>query len=328
MSIIEKNKTIKMKDIAQSVGVSTVTVSKALNNKDGVSEELRKIIKDKAKDMGYIYNPIPKQMLNGKTNNIAILVSKKFLVRGYDVYFQIYETIIDRLSKLGYYGILEVLSKQAEFDGLILLGQISEPYLAMITSQKTPFVLLDFYGSYENMDTVVADNFFGSYMITSYLIKNGHKEIGFAGNYKATSSTIDRYMGYLKALIENDLIVNIPNYTVGDEDLGDGNIELTLPLELPTAFVCNNDKIANALIIKLNEHGYHVPDDISIVGFDNFEQANNYLPGITTVEVDFRTMAIVSVELIIEKINNLTVKPGRKLISCHLVIKDSVKNLK
>jgi len=335
------NKTVKMKDIAQAMGVSTVTVSKALNDKDGVSESLRDKIKEKAKKMGYVYNPIPRLMRNGTTNNIAILVSKKFLVRGYDVYFQIYETIIDRLSKKGYYGILEVLSKQAEFDceiprvireskvdGLILLGQISEPYLNMISSQKTPFVLLDFYGSYEHMDTIVADNFFGSYMITSYLIKNGHKKIGFVGNYKATSSITDRYMGYLKGLIEHNLDQDIQRYLIMDRDPSGTPIDIDLPKEMPTAFVCNNDEVANTLIIKLKEKGYRVPEDVSVVGFDNFEKIQNLALGITTVEVDFITMASVSVDVMIKKVLDRKHSPGRQLISCRLVLRDSVRDLR
>jgi LacI family transcriptional regulator len=326
INIEKQDKNIKMRDIAKALNVSTVTVSKALNDKDGVSEQLRETIKEKAKEMGYVYNPIPKLMLNGMTNNIAILVSKKFLVRGYDVYFQIYETIIEKLSKFGYYGILEVLSKQAEFelemprvlreskvDGLIILGQISEPYLSMVSNQKTPFVLLDFYGSYENMDTVVADNFFGSYMITSYLIKNGHRKIGFVGNYKSTSSIIDRYMGYMKGLIENDCVENVDEYIIMDRDQNGQPIELELPKKMPTAFVCNNDEVANQLIVKLREHGYKVPDDISVVGFDNFEKIQNLTLGITTVEVDFITMATSSVEVILTKIQNKNYNPGRKL---------------
>ena len=191
-------KNVKMKDIATAIGVSTVTVSKALANKEGVSDELRQKIKDKASELGYVYNPIPKSMLDGKVNNIGILVSKKFLVRGYDVYFQIYETIVEKLTEFGYYGLLEVLTKQAEFDcetprvvreskvdGIILLGQISFPYIQMIAASGIPFVLLDFYGSYEGMTSVVADNFYASYMLTSYLVKNGHRQIGFVGDRKS-----------------------------------------------------------------------------------------------------------------------------------------------
>ena len=339
---MKKNgKSIKMKDIAEALGVSTVTVSKALNDKEGVSESLRQTIKDKAAEMGYVYNPIPRQMLSGKTHNVAILVSKKFLVRGYDVYFQIYETIIERLKDFGYYGILEVLSKQAEFscemprvleeskvDGLILLGQISKPYLDMISEQPVPFVTLDFYGSYEKMDTVVADNFFGSYMITSYLIENGHREIGFVGNYKATSSITDRYMGFLKGLIEHDLEVKHPEWIIMDRDMSGNKLDITLPKRLPTAFVCNNDEVANTLITLLRENGTRVPEDVSVVGFDNFEKIQNLAVGITTVEVDFITMGTVSVDVIIKKIQQPDYNPGRQLIGCRLVLRESVKKLK
>jgi len=337
---MEKSKNITMKDIAKELAVSTVTVSKALANKDGVSQELREKIKSQAEKMGYVYNPIPKQLLNGKVNNVGILVSKKFLVRGYDIYFQIYETIVEKLSNFGYYGLLEVLTKQAELDcevprflreskvdGLIILGQLSQPYLNMITTQTTPFVLLDFYGSYEAMTSIVADNFYGSYMITSYLIKKGHTKIGFVGNYKATSSIMDRYMGYLKSLYENELAEDNRSYLVMDRDNNGLNIDLKLPEKMPTAFVCNNDEVANSLIIKLNQKQYSVPDDISVVGFDNFEKPHNSTIGITTVEVDFIAMGIASANIIVKKINESNFSPGRQLVGCRLVIRDSVKDL-
>jgi len=333
-----KAKNIKMKDIADAIGVSTVTVSKALANKEGVSLELRQKIKEKAAEMGYVYNPIPKLLLDGKVNNVGILVSKKFLVCGYDVYFQIYETIVEKLTEYGYYGLLEVLTKQAEFecdmprvlreskvDGIILLGQISYPYLQMISTCSVPFVLLDFYGSYEGMTSVVADNFYGSYMLTSYLIKNGHKKIGFVGNYLATSSIMDRYMGYMKSLIENGYGDDVSKYLIMDRDDNNINIDIELPDIMPTAFVCNNDEVANTLIGKLMQNGYKVPDDISVVGFDNFEKKYTSPIGITTIEVDFIDMGKAAANIIVRKINEADYNPGRHLVSCRMVIRDSVK---
>jgi LacI family transcriptional regulator len=198
----------------------------------------------------------------------------------------------------------------------------------MISAQDLPFVLLDFYGSNEDMDTVVADNFFGSYMITSYLIKNGHKKIGFVGNYRTTSSITDRYMGYLKGLIENDLFENFEQYTIMDRDDTGNPVQLEMPKTLPTAFVCNNDEVANTLINTLNERGIRVPEDISVVGFDNFEKVHNPALGVTTVEVDFITMASVSTDVIVKKIKNPLFNPGRQLINCRLVLRDSVLTLK
>jgi LacI family transcriptional regulator len=331
-------KNVKMKDIAEAIGVSTVTVSKALANKEGVSDELRSIIKNKATELGYVYNPIPKSMLNGRVNNVGILVSKKFLVRGYDVYFQIYETIVEKLTEDGYFGLLEVLTKQEELDcemprvlreskvdGIILLGQISYPYIQMIASSEIPFVLLDFYGSYEGVTSVVADNFYGSYILTSYLIKKGHRKIGFVGNYRATSSIMDRYMGYLKSLIENDCDEKINEFLIMDRDNNNINTNLTLPKEMPTAFVCNNDEVANTLIGQLIQNGYNVPEDVSVVGFDNFEKNYSSPIGITTVEVDFIDMGKTAVDIILKKIQDSDYDPGRHLINCRMVIRDSVK---
>ena len=335
-----QRKNVKMRDIAEAIGVSTVTVSKALGNKEGVSEELRKAIKDKAAELGYVYNPIPKSMLNGRVNNVGILVSKKFLVRGYDVYFQVYETIVEKLTEYGYFGLLEVLTKQKEFDcekprvlseskvdGIILLGQISYPYIQMIEASGIPFVLLDFYGSYEGVTSVIADNFYGSYLLTSYLIKKGHRKIGFVGNYRATSSIMDRYMGYLKSLIENEIDEKVQDYLIMDRDNHNVNIELTFPKEMPTSFVCNNDEVANTLIGKLIQSGYKVPDDVSVVGFDNFDKNYSSQIGITTIEVDFIEMGKTAVDIILKKIQDPNYDPGRHLINCRMVIRDSVKAL-
>lgn len=96
---------------------------------------------------------------------------------------------------------------------------------------------------------------------------------------------------------------------------------------MPTAFVCKNDKVANAFISKLKEQGYRVPEDVSVVGFDNFDRTDKYSMGITTVEVDFITMAQKAVELIIAKIKDPSYNQGRILINCRLVIKESVKDL-
>ncbi len=332
-------KNVKMSDIAQKLNVSNVTVSKALADKDGVSEELRAKIKQLANEMGYSYNSMAKSLKDGKTYNIGIVVPERFLGQTMSFYWVLYQNISKELLKKNYYGIFEILKVEDEenlilpkmmqdqkIDGVIILGQAGRSYVKMILSMDIPMICMDFYENFPDIDTIITDNFYGTYLLTDYLIENGHKNIGFVGNFKATSSIQDRFLGYLKALIENDLDYK-KEWTLSDRLKNGVNIEIHLPDTMPTAFVCNCDETAFRFIKILRQNNYRVPDDISVVGFDNYLISEICDPPITTVEVDMKAMAQSGVELIVQKICHSHYKAGRRLISGKIVIKDSVKNL-
>lgn len=211
-------------------------------------------------------------------------------------------------------------------DGLIIMGQVSTAYIEAISRIQEPFMFMDFYEHHHSIDTVLTDNFYGTYLLTDYLIENGHRDIGFVGNIKATSSIEDRYLGYYKALLESDIPLK-PEYIIPDRDSEGRNIDFELPQKLPTAFVCNCDVVAYRFIKTLQSKGYNVPDDISVVGFDNYIMSDISEPSITTVEVDMKSMAQSAVETIIKKIKNCYYVSGRQLISGKIVIKNSVKKI-
>ena len=129
-------KNITMKDIAGELGVSTVTVSKALTDKDGVSDEVRQKIKEKAAEMGYRYNSLAKGMKEGRNGNIGIVVSDRFFEDN-SFYNNLYRNIILKLNQTSYFGVFEIISQEQEeqcvlpsmisnskIDGLIIMGQI------------------------------------------------------------------------------------------------------------------------------------------------------------------------------------------------------------
>ncbi|MFA9380880.1 MAG: LacI family DNA-binding transcriptional regulator [Acetanaerobacterium sp.] len=332
-------KNVTMGDIARRLSVSNVTVSKALGGKEGVSSELRERIHVLADEMGYRYNSTAKAMKNGYTCNIGILVAERFLQVNNSFYWSLYQNVLTELLKLNYYGILEVLRDEDEqaltppkiiqdtkVDGLIIMGQISNEYIELVSRIQEPFMFMDFYEHHHNIDTVLTDNFYGNYLLTDYLIHNGHRNIGFVGNIKATSSIEDRFLGYYKALLEGDIPLNQDCIIPDRDDVG-RYIGFALPQKMPTAFVCNCDEVAYRFIRALQASGYAVPDDISVVGFDNFMISDISEPSITTVEVDMKAMAQAAVETIIKKIKNINYVSGRQLISGKIVIKDSVKKI-
>lgn len=334
-------KTVTMSDIAKAMNVSTVTVSKALGDREGVSEALRERIKQKAAEMGYRLHTGGRAVRDGLTYNIAIVVAKHFISEPSAFYWIMYKYLVELLQRQNYYGMLEEVGggadgayeipnsvREKKVDGIILLGQFPNDYIDKLMAFYIPTVFLDFYGSRVDSETVLSDNFYGAYLLTSHLISCGHRRIGFLGNTTGTSSVQDRYLGYYKALLENRLPLK-QEWIISDRSRG-GEIHKTfeLPAELPTAFVCGSDETAFHLVNRLNALGYRVPDDISVVGYDNHVYSTMCQPHLTTVDVNGQAMASEAVDIMLHKIRDAGFKRGRTLVAGKLIRRDSVKNLK
>ena len=220
---------ITMKDIAQKLGVSVVTVSKAFNNKEGVSEELRAQIKKTAEEMGYRYNATAKALREGHCFNIGVIVASRYMDETENsFYLKMYQNIIKHLTDYEYSGILEIVTQEMEdgnelpriisnnkIDGLIVLGQMKAEYLLFIKKTGIHTVYLDFYNKTIDVDAVITDNIYGEYLLTNYLVGKGHKKIAFIGNIYTTASILDRYLGYYRSLLANRLEVH-PEYLIPD----------------------------------------------------------------------------------------------------------------
>ena len=207
-----------MREIGKAVGVSAVTVSKAIAGKPGMSDEMRKKILAKAEEVGYTY-PDAGRMTGPAHLDIGVLVPEAFFGTN-SFYAAMYKRLVQQLTDAGHFTLLELLDRQMEenlevpkligsrrVDGLILLGEPTKGYYRMIAQQNVPAVFLDFYDGQASADAVVGDNSYGCYRLASHLIKNGHRKIGFVGNYRATSSIMDRFLGYVRAMMANDLPV-------------------------------------------------------------------------------------------------------------------------
>lgn len=332
-------KSITMRDIANALEVSTVTVSKALSDKEGVSDEVRAKIKYKAQEMGYRYNSLAKAMKEGSSYNIGILVSEKFFSSN-SFYSDLYKKIIMELTKTKYSGILEIISYVDEIelnmpnmvvnnkvDGIILMGQISTGYIGHMDEMGIPYIFLDFYDEHSQIGAIVSDNVYGSYLLTNYLISMGHTEIAFIGNITSTSSILDRYLGYYKSLLFHNIEMK-KEWLMSDRDESGKYINIEFPDKMPTAFVCNCDQVAYHVMEQLKERGYLIPEDISIVGFDDYIYSTICSPQLTTFRVDMEAMGEIAVDAISKKIVDEEYLMGRKVVSGNLVIRDSVKKIK
>lgn len=329
-------KKVTMRDIANELQVSTVTVSKALSDREGVSEEVRNRIKQKAEEMGYRYHSLAKSMKEGMSYNVGVVVAERFFSDN-AFYSNLYQSLVIELGKANYSCILEILSYGDEksdilpkmvsgnkIDGLIVLGQLKKHYINVLRQEDIPYIFLDFYDEHFAIDTVVSDSVYGSYILTNYLLENGHQKIGFVGDVTATSSILDRYLGYYKALLQQGIPLN-EAWIIKDRDENGKFIQLELPEEMPEAFVCNCDEIAYHLIEQLKTAGYRVPEDISVVGFDDYIYASLCSPQLTTFRISQEMMAETAVDALARKMRDGSYHAGRKVISGNIVIRDSVQ---
>lgn len=330
---------VTMRDIAEKLGVSSVTISKALNDKEGVSDELKEKIKVVAEEMGYRFNTHAKSMKEGLSYNLGIVIPERFTGTTQSFYLQFYQLLSKVLDNYHYSGILNILSQDDEdelvlpriynekkVDGLIFLGQIDKKYVAEIQNIESPVTFLDFYTDQNEIDCVLTDNFYGVYEVTNYLIRNGHRKIAFVGNVHATSSIQDRFLGYYKSLLEHRIDLK-DVYVIKDRDELGRYIDIKFPADMPTAFVCNNDEVAYNLINELQKNGIQVPEDCSVVGFDNSIYAKLTNPSLTTVAVDMEEMSKVAVKFIMEKLKNPQKKYGRTFIKGNIIHRGSVKKI-
>lgn len=328
---------VTMRDIGNRVGVSAVTVSKALAGKSGVSEEMRQRIIQAAAEMGYV-NPNASLAVQERKLDVGILVPDHFF-SGDSFYFTFYRHLVQTLTDAGHFGLMELLSKENDaklelpnlirhgrVDALILLGQPSREYIRMVAQQPLPVVFLDFFDESAAADAVVGDNTYGTCRLTNHLIKNGHRDIGFVGNCRSTTSIMDRYLGFFRAMLSHGLTIREECIIPDRSDEGD-DVPLLLPEKLPTAFVCNCDIVALRLIGQLRERGIRVPEDVSVVGFDDFLPGTPQSPSLTTFRVDFHTMSQLAVKLLADRCAGMQRPFGRVVVSGQPVYRDSERAL-
>lgn len=338
-------KAVKLADIAARVNVSTVTVSKALSGQKGVSEEMRARIQAIADELGYkqpsAYRREFEESKKNRGYNLGVLVADYYLGKYESFYSQMYQQFATRAGTKGCFCLLELVSAAQEksvdvpmmiaedrVDGVVVIGRLSNAYLEMISRSGIPMVGLDFYTGDPALDSVISDSYFGAYRMTNYLFEKGHTDIAYVGTVGSTTSITDRFMGYAKSLSEHGQDVK-REWVIDDRDketkILDAEKYLVFPKQMPTAFVCNSDQTAGCLISKLEEAGYKVPNDISVVAYDNFLPPGICDVRITTYEADMKEMAKRAVSMITHKIAGESYRQGTYIVGGRIVEKESVK---
>ncbi|MFV0503116.1 MAG: LacI family DNA-binding transcriptional regulator [Lachnospirales bacterium] len=328
-----------MKDIAKDLNISIVSVSKALSGKDGISDELRVKIINKANALGYRTSLTQKNNL--LNNPIIGIIAPEYFFKGNQYYCDCFAEIVQLLEENQYSAILKIIShdeinnkdiprmiENKLVDGIIFLAEIPSGYIENISKIAIPFLLFDFYCTDINTTSIVANNFLGTYEITNFLINNGHSKIGFVGTINATKSISDRFLGYQKSLLEHSIGFNSDLIIKDRDDINTiSNKLFKLPDNMPTAFVCNNDSSAFTFITFLEKNGYSVPKDVSIISFDNTKYSRITSPSITTYDTNIKNMSQAAVNKIIGFIKGENDIKEQIVVTGDIILRNSHRSL-
>ncbi len=332
-------KQVRMADIAAKLGVSIVSVSKALAGKEGVGEEMRARILATAKEMGY-QPPAAKaaKTQEGEGKIIGVVVADHFFNEN-TFYSNLYRALLQRSAPEGISVAMEIVSPKAEYscimptflvnrkvDGLIFMGEIDRRYLSTAAQSGLPFLLLDFYDDAIAADCVLSDNVSGEYQLTEQLLKTGRRKIAFVGSVWSTSSIMDRYLGYTKALLRAGIEPRA-DWRIEDRDENGIFIPLQLPAEMPEAFVCSCDEVAYNLVETLRRAGYRVPQDVAVAGYDDFRYSTICNPPLSSYRVDVDAMAAAAVAQMRRKMARKAPIAPTVMVPGALVLRESTEKV-
>lgn len=332
-------KNVSMDLIAAELNISKSLVSRALSDKYGVGDEMRNKIKITAVKMGYVFK--------NKTNNHSSKVeSVTIIVERHDLldsgfWVKIINGIEKELYKENISVFLSVIEnddddfiplsiKQMKTNGIMILGLIPLKYIASVSTTGLPIVLVDSIYFNLKFDHILANNYYGAYEATELILNYGHKKIGFVGSVSYSYSYSERLRGFTDCINNRENVeislFNITNkhddfYTPFSKDQFKKMINSEL---LPSALLCASDIIALQVYEILEEAGIKIPEDISIIGFDNIQKGEWVNPPLTSVNISKTAIGQGAAELLLDRINNPDKNPRLIMVGTDIVIRESL----
>ena len=335
---------VTLNDIAHKAGVSVSTVSRVLNRKSKkhrISPETAKLVLEAAQELNYRPNQLARGLRLKRTHTIGLVVpdiSNPFFAHvtrmiQKNAYEFGYSMIVCNTDEDIHTEIEQIdLLRGKGVDGYIIMpvGVANQHIIELIEMHK-PLVLLDRCFDGLETNSVVVDNYSGAYQSTKYLIEQGHRRIAIIQGLINTSTNSERVKGYQDALKESGLPVD-NNLIVGNDFRKDnGYIETKLLLsseDPPTAIFTMSDLITLGALEAIEESDFSIPEDISIISYDDIDFAPFFKAPLTAVRQPKESMGKVAVKLLIDHIKSKDKSGKQKIVlKPELVIRHSVKNL-
>ena len=317
---------VTIKDIAKLAGVSYATVSRALNDHSEVSVKTKELVLKIAKEHGYSPNEIARGLVKQSTNTIGLLVpdisnpyfpevakgvEEKAISHDYHVF--LCNTDWDSKKEIDYVSTL----RDKRVAGIIVAPTSIETYAYVRElNLDIPVVYIGSRCDEEEINYVVIDNEKASLIATEYLIELGFTEIAYLGGSENSVSNRDRLIGYKKALTRHNLdrsVYIMKGSSFRRESGYKAVVESIKTKMLPHALICANDIVALGAIEALENNGYNVPEDVSVIGFDDIAYASLHKINLTTVAQPKYEIGSLAAGIVLEKISEGN-GPGKKIV--------------
>ena len=343
-----KRKKATLSDIAATIGVAPMTVSRVVNGTGYVSDETREKVMTAVRKMSYRPNGVARNLKRQRTDTVGLVlgdisnpystelanaVREVLSVRGYNLFICISEhsakediTAFESLVDHNVDGIIVATRSNAEGD----------EHLLEIVDGDMPVVVVGRDFHHDLVDFVSADNLTGGFEATRHLIDLGHRRIGFIGATLNNKGSLKRLQGYLNALEAHDIDIDerlitgrrdtsseVPGYST--ERMGYEGMKRLLSLpKRPTAVFARNDFTAVGAMTAIKEAGLSIPKDVAIVGFDDIPLAVHTVPPLTTVRQPMRLQGQLAAEMLVSRIAGKEPRQRtERILNCELIIRES-----
>lgn len=325
-----------IRDVAERAGVSTATVSRVINGSDSVALETRTKVLKTIDTLNYEPSRLARRMRSGIASVLGVVVS--------DISNPFFASVVRGVESIAYrsqYGIIlcnsdEDKEREEYYLRLLQAEKVAGVIVAPADEQNNlcgylledgiAVVAIDRQLAHLDVDTVLVDNYSGAYQAITHLINLGHRRIGFIGGPPQLITGRERQRGYTQALADNQIGVNNALIRIGDfrQPSGHKQAEALMNLETPPTalFVANNLMTLGALNA-IHERGLTIPDDISIVGVDDFPWSESLNPPLTVVAQPATEMGMTACQLLLNRINQRDIPTHAVRISPTFVIRSS-----
>lgn len=329
-----------MKDVALKAKVSTATVSRALMNPDKVSQATRNRVEKAAREVGYLPQPMGRNVKRNESRTILVIVPDicdpffSEIIRGIEVTAANHGYLV-LIGDCAHQNQQEktfidlIITKQ--IDGMLLLGS-RLPFDASIEEQRNlpPMVMANEFAPELELPTVRIDNLTAAFDAVNYLYEQGHKRIGCIAGPEEMPLCHYRLQGYVQALRRCGIMVDPQYIARGDFTFEAGSKAMQQLLDLPqppTAVFCHSDVMALGALSQAKRQGLKVPEDLSIIGFDNIDLTQFCDPPLTTIAQPRYEIGREAMLLLLDQMQGQHVGCGSRLMDCELIIRGSTRAL-
>lgn len=341
-----------LKDVAALARVSLTTASHALNGKP-VNEQTRQRVIEAAKKLKYHTSTIGRNLIKNKSNIIGMVIlnSKKSrdMTEEISYYYAMIKGALASIQQHGYVfnfevtywedmDVSEFIAKKVygrSLDGIIIVPQFNYHYsfLSILQEEDFPYTIINPATPIKAQNRVIMDNYKGALIAADYIHELGHKNVAFINGPKYHFDAQQREKGFLSSLLNNGIKFNRKNLIYSDFTIEGGYESMKKILsqnnEVPTAVFCANDYMASGAMTAIYEAGFKVPDDISVIGYDDTDIARAVYPKLTTIKSAIKELGFLSAERVLELIEKKDKADESKeiILQPKLIVRGSTRHI-